>query len=67
MRFDAWVAAHMDSKNLCAPEMEPGDAADILSEELLDEDFAIAYSCNGRQALAEVVGAVVEKYGKKGK
>ena len=64
MRFDAWFDTHRDSKDLCAPEMEPGDAADILSEELLD-GTPISFSCNGKQALAEVVGAVVEKYGKK--
>lgn len=67
MTFDEWRRTKSMVGNICAPEMEIEEAIDVLFSELLDEDFAIAYSCNGKQALAEVVGAVVEKYGKKGK
>ena len=67
MTFDEWRLSKAMVGDICAPEMEIDEAVDVLSSEFLDGDFAINYSCNGKQALAEVVGAVVEKYGKKGK
>lgn len=48
--------------NILAPEMEPGEAAGILADEILGPYWFIPYSCNGKQALTEAVAAVVAEF-----
>lgn len=65
MKLKEWLDKNKEPDNLYMPEMEPGEAADIILDELFDGE-SITYSCTGKQALAEAVAAVVAKYGKKG-
>ena len=64
MKLKEWLDKNQEPDNLYMPEMEPGEAADIILDELFDGE-CITYSCTGKQALAEAVAAVVAKYGKK--
>ena len=64
MKLGSWLF-HRRSSGICMPEMEAGDAASILSDELLD-GAPVSYSCNGKQALAEAVCSVVTKYRARG-
>lgn len=64
MKLGAWLFRRRSS-GICMPEMEAGDAASILSDELLD-GAPVSYSCNGKQALAEAVCSVVTKYRARG-
>lgn len=62
MRLDNWLKEHSTNAfDICAPEMEASDARDILVEEVLGPDWYITYPANGKQAMAEVVAAVVKK------
>lgn len=62
MKLNDWLDGHCDPSDLCAPEMEIGDATSILAEELIDKDWYITYPANGKQCLAEVVCWLVKYY-----
>lgn len=62
MKLKEWLKTNMEQDELCAPEMEIGDAVSILKDELLGDDWCVMYPCNGKQALAEAVCSVVKKY-----
>jgi len=62
MKLKEWIKNNWKPGDLCAPEMEAGVAASILATELLGEDWCVPYSCNGKQALAEAVMALVNKF-----
>ena len=66
MKLKEWMATHkQDPGELCAPPMNIDDAMSILVDELLGEGWYITYSGNTEQCTAEIVAALVEKYGKK--
>ena len=50
---------------ICAPPMSADDAASVLITELLDDDFQVGYPGNAGQILAEVVCALVNRYGRR--
>lgn len=64
MKLKEWLKTNMEQDELCAPEMEIGDAVSILKDELLGDDWCVMYPCNGKQALAEAVCSVVKKFGR---
>lgn len=62
MKFENWLKKNDTNPfDICAPEMETSDAMAILTEEVLGSDWCIAYPANGKQAMTEVVAAVVKK------
>lgn len=65
MKLKDWKEQHDTSDNLIPPPMTPGEAASILTDELLD-GCPLNYSCSGEQALAEAVFAVVERFKHRG-
>lgn len=62
MKLKEWIKNNWKPGDLCAPEMEPGVAANILATELLEEGWCVPYLCNGKQALAEAVMSLVNKF-----
>lgn len=58
MTLQEWKESHADY-GICAQEMEASDARSILVEEVLGKGWAVPYPANGKQAMAEVVYAVV--------
>jgi hypothetical protein len=63
MKLKEWLDKNQEPDNLFMSEMEPGDAASIILDELFDGE-CISYSCTGKQALAEAIIAVIKRYGK---
>ena len=61
MKLSDWLDAHWEPENLLAPEMDAADAGSILVDELLP-GFYVPYPCNAKQALTEIVAAVVATY-----
>ena len=61
MKLSDWLDAHRDPDNILAPEMDVADAGSILVDELLP-GFYVPYPCNAKQALTEIVAAVVAVY-----
>ena len=61
MKLSDWLEAHWEPGNLLAPEMDAADAGSILVDELLP-GFYVPYPCNAKQALTEIVAAVVATY-----
>lgn len=65
MRLDDWLKDNSTPGDLCAPPMSADDAASVLITELLDDDFQVGYPGNAGQILAEVVCALVNRYGRR--
>ena len=61
MKLEDWIKSHRNSRSIVAPAMSAAEAQDILVTEILGNDWMIPYSCNGEQAMAEVVAAVVKE------
>jgi hypothetical protein len=61
MKLFDWLDAHWEPENILAPEMDAADAGSVLVDELLP-GFYVTYPCNAKQALTEIVAAVVAKY-----
>lgn len=69
--FDNWLkkATEDDQKlhpgNILMPGgMTPSQFQDILVEDILGSDWYVAYPCNGDQARAEIVAAILDKVNK---
>ncbi len=61
MRLEDWIRKNDEPYSIVVPPMTARVAKDILVEEVLGKDWSISYPCNGEQAMAEIVAAVVKE------